>query len=296
MAYRIRRQDKSIEKAVRRIAREQLGKAVNAIEDSDDVAQTVHDVRKRCKKVRGVLRLVRKSFADFAPENRAYRDIAAGLSGPREHQVALQTIDTMLRDIRSESASQSLSICRTLLESDGTARMVQPRLALAEALEQLAQARRRIKDWELDDDGWSAIGPGLSHNYRKAHSAARRIEDGSSAEAYHSLRKALKYHWYHTRLLEKIRPETMRSRAKLAGKLTEILGDHHDLSDLEIQLKPHLEGAERQSIEMVLILARRRRTVLEGQSHELSARLLKKHPADLVSDWQSDWRKWHGRR
>lgn len=296
MAYRIRRQDKSIEKAVRRIAREQLGKAVNAIEDSDDIAQTVHDVRKRCKKVRGLLRLVRQGFDGFDEENRAYRDIAGGLSGPREYQVALHTIDLMLRDIRSESASESLSTCRTLLEADGAAQMVQPRLALSEALDRLASARRRIKDWELDDDGWSAIEPGIGKTYRKAHSAARKIEDGDSAESYHVLRKALKYHWYHTRLLEKIRPDAMRARARMAGRLTEILGDHHDLSDLENRLEPHLEGAQRKSVEMVLILARRRRTVLEGQSHELCAKLLKKRPDDLVSDWQSDWRKWHGRR
>ena len=52
MAYRFRRKDRSVEHALRRIAREQVDKAVTSIDDEEDqTSETIHDVRRRCKKL-----------------------------------------------------------------------------------------------------------------------------------------------------------------------------------------------------------------------------------------------------
>jgi len=58
MPYRFKR-GQSIDTEVRRIVREQIDRAVGEIDDGDlDRHETVHQVSKRCKKVRAVLRVV----------------------------------------------------------------------------------------------------------------------------------------------------------------------------------------------------------------------------------------------
>lgn len=54
----------SIEKGIKRIAHEQLDSAIDELTDDKlDPHDVVHQVRKRCKKLRGLLRLVRLSLA-----------------------------------------------------------------------------------------------------------------------------------------------------------------------------------------------------------------------------------------
>ena len=79
MAYRIRTKDDDVEQAVRRIACEQIDRALAEIDDDGlDFARKVHQVRKRCKKLRGLVRLVRPALDAYGRENAAFRDAAGG--------------------------------------------------------------------------------------------------------------------------------------------------------------------------------------------------------------------------
>jgi hypothetical protein len=94
MGYRFRRDDASVEAGVRRIADEQLGKAVAAL-GGEALHEGVHDARKRVKKLRGLLRLVRPGFKGYAEENRTLRDAARTLSGLRDHAAMIETLDRL---------------------------------------------------------------------------------------------------------------------------------------------------------------------------------------------------------
>ena len=79
MAYKFKASDRTVQRAVRRIAREQIDGALHAIDSSDrDTAR--HEVRKACKKIRALVRLIRPSFSRYARENGEYRDIAGLLA------------------------------------------------------------------------------------------------------------------------------------------------------------------------------------------------------------------------
>ncbi|MEZ4569166.1 MAG: hypothetical protein R2849_02320 [Thermomicrobiales bacterium] len=66
MAYRLE-PDEALDVGVRRIATEQVEKALAELDDSDlDRHATVHQVRKRCKKIRGLLRLVRPGLENYS--------------------------------------------------------------------------------------------------------------------------------------------------------------------------------------------------------------------------------------
>ena len=83
MAYRIRHKDRSAGAAVRRIARQQVEAALACIDGTTgDAGRTLHEVRKRCKKIRALLRLVHPGLDADGAGNAAFRAIAAPL-GPR---------------------------------------------------------------------------------------------------------------------------------------------------------------------------------------------------------------------
>lgn len=302
MAYRLRRKDRSIEKAVRRIAREQIGKALNAIEDCENPAEPVHDIRKHCKKLRGLLRLVRGDFEDYAQENAAFRDIAAHLAAPRTTRVTLTIFDRLRDDMNGTAKGKALADYRGFLAEaiipDTPADT--PAAALDECRALLEDAAQRARKWHLDDDGWSAIRGGLARSYTRGFDRFARlsadVSDGPSASALHDARKDLKDHWYHTRLLENLDPAKMRARARIAHRLTEAMGDHHDLSDFESALNAAGDPRHEELREILLVLARRDRAILEERMRELGAKLLTPAPDALVKDWHGLWKRWRGGR
>ena len=81
------------ETAFRAIALDQLDEALSDLDNPDrDGRSVVHEARRRCKKLRGLLRLVRPVFPEFARENAAIRDAAALLSHLRDAEVLHQTV------------------------------------------------------------------------------------------------------------------------------------------------------------------------------------------------------------
>ncbi|CAE7768809.1 unnamed protein product, partial [Symbiodinium microadriaticum] len=90
--------------ALRRIAREQIDQAIAEIDDKTVPRdEAVHQVRKRCKKIRGLVRLVRPEFEKtYQAENKWYRDIAARLSDVRDAQVLIETYDKLMERYEEE--------------------------------------------------------------------------------------------------------------------------------------------------------------------------------------------------
>ena len=69
--------DETVPEAVRRITDEQVEGAASALErvQEHDLEATVHDCRKRAKKLRGLLRLVRPALGRaYGPANQSFRD------------------------------------------------------------------------------------------------------------------------------------------------------------------------------------------------------------------------------
>ena len=93
MAFRFQPSDETVESAVRRIACAELDAALAAIRAAErPPGRVVHEVRRRCKALRGLIRLVRPAFPSFAAENAALRDIARQLAGVRDGAVLADTL------------------------------------------------------------------------------------------------------------------------------------------------------------------------------------------------------------
>ncbi|APH73095.1 CHAD domain-containing protein [Aquibium oceanicum] len=294
MAYRFKQGDKTVQKGVRRIARRELEKAVADIDDSSmGVSETVHQLRKRCKKLRGLVRLVRPGFSGYAEENAAFREAARTLSDVRDAKVTTRTYDALMKAFTGEVDRTAMAPVRAAL----TARLKDARddHALGARLDLFRQnmiaAQQRARDWTIDDKGFEALGSGLAKTFRRAREAMEEARGDPTPQKMHEWRKRVKYHWYHARLLQPAFCETMAAHRKAAKRLECLLGDHHDLAVFVETLETYeISDGERRGT--VLALAARRQRAIEADAFPLGARLFAESADELVTRWGRWWNIW----
>src|SRR3954462_11066873 len=97
MAYRLDLAA-ALSATLRTVARDQLEAAADGLEQAgDDPVEAVHDARKRLKKTRSLLRLPRPGLRrrDYGADNRAPRDARRALSGARDADVRVETVEKL---------------------------------------------------------------------------------------------------------------------------------------------------------------------------------------------------------
>lgn len=230
---------------VRRVAREQLDQALREIDDRDlNRHEAVHQVRKRCKKLRGLLRLVRPSLGGtYREENIFFRDTARLLSDIRDAQALVECCRNLLADYSELfPASTFAPIEQELIlrRDSSTAGEEEVKDRLAQVRERLKQGRARVAAWPLEEAEFRLLGGGLRKTYARGRKALPQAYACPSAENFHDWRKWVKYHWYHCRLLSNVWPAIMLPRQEQLKLLSGLLGDDHDLAVIiqPLQIEP----------------------------------------------------------
>jgi CHAD domain-containing protein len=297
MAYRFKHGDNSVEAGLRRIALGEIDKAVAEIDNKrQNLDDTVHQVRMHCKKLRGLLCLVRPSFDNYRLENAAYRDAARKLAPVRDAAVMIATYDDLLENYADEIDRAAFAPIRRHLTL--RKKMIAPRPRdiadrLAQFRADVLAARKRARHWQLNDTGFDAIAGGLRKTYTRAEKAFAKSGKHPSTAAFHEWRKRVKYHGYHTRLLAPIWPAPMKAHRKAAERLNDLLGNHHDLALFRqaVTDEPDAFGTPK-VIEVLSGLVQRRQATIEREAFALGTRLLAE-PADaLAARWRDYWETW----
>ena len=297
MSYRFELQDETVQQGARRIAVEQIDKAIQEIDDSAlDVHKTVHQIRKRCKKVRGLIRLVRGAFDGYREENAAFRDAARPLSYVRDSEALLETYDALVEAYEDQIDRPAFASVRRRLT------LRQKEIAdahdldreLADFRAEMTQAAKRARDWRIEAEGFAALAGGLGKTYARARKTMGAAESEGTAEAFHEWRKRIKYHWHHARLLAPSWPGPLKAHRDAADTLSDLLGDHHDLAVLRevVAADPDAFGSAT-SVEALFGLTRARQAVLETEAFHLGAKLLAEPKSALVHRWGRYWATWH---
>lgn len=298
MAYHLKHKDPSIEAGVRRIAKSQIEAAIGEIADDGlDNAGKVHQVRKRCKKLRALVRLVRPAFPDYAAENAAFRDAARSLSGLRDAHVMVETFDKLAgRHGDRFDRRRFQPIRERLLErrraASGEGDLASARLALFR--DEMVEALDRSRGWTLEADGAEAFRGGLRKTLKRAAGALEAARKDPTTETMHALRKRAKYHWYHVRLLKEVWPATMEPLADELDRLGDILGDEHDLAVFQDEVVSLAgDGEDRGAATELRRLAGERRRELQTVGIALADRAfvggaggLAERLADLHDAWR----------
>ncbi|MCW2363320.1 MULTISPECIES: CHAD domain-containing protein [Sphingobium] len=294
MPFRFRSSGTSVEEGFRRIACERLDEALALIRGVEEPpARIVHQLRRTCKAMRGLLRLVRPAFPAYQTENAAFRDIAAMLSGARDSEVLIETLDSL---IDADEARQDWAMLRSHWAAPGHGAAG----AMAEQIEScrapLLAARVRAPTWALTARGEDAILPGLRKTYRQARQAMRALEAVSgtpaAAQASHAWRKHVKYHGQHIRLLSRLNPDLAKRRLARTDRLGDLLGDRHDLDMLIARLRQD-DGllSDPAAAAQLAALAHQRAEALARKAARLGEALLAEKPSDFAANWATPPRR-----
>jgi len=227
-------------KQVRKIARDQVEGAIDLIEAGSDFDKTVHELRRRCKKVRGLLRLVRPNFKAFDAENAQFRDAADSLSATRDAAVMVETyVEALDAPWATPIASADKSRLRRILSKNAAdvAAQQDGTQLLANFAGSMNDALQRIKDWSFKDDGFCLLAPGFRDTYARLRKGMEKAKKSGEAEDFHDWRKDAKYHWFHVSLFKACAPDVLGGRREHLDRLGELLGDHHNLFVLVETLK-----------------------------------------------------------
>lgn len=296
MSYRFE-PDEPVINGVRRIAREQINKAIRTIDASDSsTPNKVHDVRKRCKKLRGVVRIVRPSFPKvYQQENAWFRDTARQLSQLRDAKVMQSTYDLLMEHYAEQVDRAAFASVRRALTAE-RGKLVEredPQQLLQHTRERLQQAADRSEDWTIDHGGYKAISAGLSKTYGRAQAALGAATKDPSPERLHELRKRIKYHWHHCRLLQGVWTPVLKARRVELKRLADLLGDDHDLAVLgeHVEQSPD-QFADPQTVTALAGLINQRRKQIQQEAVPLARRLLAETPDELSARFRTYWKIW----
>lgn len=261
--------------------------------------KTVHETRKALKRLRALLRLLRHELGadEFARENAALGKTAQRLSGARDAEVMLNTLDALIgrhpRKLRKRKGARKLR--RKLLRRQQLIgeRSMEGDLAIERVIAELRQFRAHVEGWDLRrrrDKELLAVG--LRQLYKQGRTRGRRAarNGGENSSAMHDWRKRVKSLRYAAEMLQRPpaghrRADRTNARLKRvahrADELGEMLGEEHDLAVLAAWLNTKANAKASGRKTLLKLIARRRRK-LRKQALRDGQRLYRRSPRKFV--------------
>ncbi|HEX5191156.1 MAG TPA: CHAD domain-containing protein [Solirubrobacteraceae bacterium] len=293
MAY-VLETDEAVRGGIIRCGREQLDRAVSELSSqiAKDPVKAVHSARKAVKRERALLRLVRGSMpADQRRrENGALRDASRELSGARDAEAMLDTLNALAERYVGQLPQRTFDVVSAEFERRrdvARAPLLDSTLADQAAGELLA-VRVRVDDWELRRDGFDALEDGLHRSYRDGRRAFATARADRSMGAWHEWRKRAKDLWYQQRLLRSVAGPAVGGRAKDAHLLSDLLGDIHDLGVLRWALTEKMHAPV--DSDGIVELIDHRSAQLQEEALCIGARVYAERPKQFMRRLRRMWK------
>ena len=276
------KQSSGVADQVRAIAVEQIDKALQAVQANGDFDKTVHTLRKACKKLRALLKLVRPVFEDYEPENAAIKAIADQFSVARDAAVMVETLAGLSHPAAGPVLDRLSERARHLRSQMGEEAL------LASARAQLEDLRQSALEWRFSASGRAIVLPGLRKSYSRFRKGFALAHDLGDSEAIHDWRKAAKTHWYHARLFEPAAPEALAGVVANLERLGTMLGDHHNLAVLANWLDAGVPSGD-EGLEDLRNAIATRQLELANASFDLGRQFVVEAPSALAHRFEQYW-------
>jgi CHAD domain-containing protein len=228
--------------ALKEVILEQIEKSRQQIAESKkDQDSSIHQIRKRQKKIRGALRLCRHSLGEdiYQRENAYFRDLANRLSPFRDAEALIPQVKSLSETSDDKNSRRIIrNLVRNLKKNKSSyfEEHFNPSI-FQEIRKDLDQATERINNLQIKAESFGDLAPSLRKVYKRGYKAFPAAYKDPSPENFHEWRKRVKYLYFHYRLLEKSWPEVLTAFKKETKKLSDYLGDDHDLSVLQEKLE-----------------------------------------------------------
>jgi len=292
---------------LQRLSLHEMEIAVSGFYDGEEAfGEAVHSARKSTKKMRALLRLVRSEIGDkvYKFENKAMRDTARLISGVRSAAVMVNALDdiqvlygSLLAEGTFEETQERLAVNRDRVEARA---MEDPEL-VPRVVANLERAHGRYASWPTDPharvvygtgirDSYATIGPGMKATYRRGRAEMVMAYRAPSPTSFHRWRKRVKYLKHQMEIITPLWPEVVLGMVITLDRMSELLGEDHDLAELLETLsgRPELcpNPVERS---LLRALAEQRRSDLETASRILGRRIYAESPAALKGRFGAYW-------
>ena len=283
---------------MRRVLCEQIDEVAGLLRVRRITDTHIHSARKTLKKARATLRLLRPAVSSrvYERENATLRDVARPLSAARDATVLLNSLDRLAR-LYGGPAKHSIPLAfRRQLSRERTTSRSNVKHQYSERatpIRRLRAAHKHILAARLSAKGWEEIGAGLGRVYHSGRKAMKQAQKTPSPECLHEWRKQAKYLWHQLQLLEPMAPGPIGALADQMHKLSDYLGDDHDLAVLREKVLAHADkfpapggpGA-------LLALIDRCQDRLRARAFFVGRRIYEDRPAEFTNRFARYWRRW----
>jgi CHAD domain-containing protein len=284
---------------MRRIARGQLDEGIEELEGQPNrkLDESVHETRKRLKRLRASLRLERFAVGDdtYRQENAAFRDAGKRLSAPRDARVLIETLDGLCERFGDELPPDHMRLLRNRLKrahQRAVSKLRRDPETLDAVRAELDEARIRSASWTYESDGFEALRPGLQRIYARGRSSMRAAADEPTDEHLHEWRKRAKDLWHALQIVRPADPKRMKKRAKRAHDLSDLLGDDHDLAVMREHVAKTAFPADQEAARTALLsVIDRRRASLQRDAFKLGGRVYARRPKRYAARIGRRWEK-----
>jgi CHAD domain-containing protein len=291
VAYRFKI-DERVEKGFRRIAGEQLAIALAELDAAGGIeAKGVHEFRKALKRLRALVRLASSALDGKCVRRRtkALGEIARLLSDRRDNAVMRDTVAKLTAESDGDTAAALAPLHPWLARLSAENGETFDADDAAEAKRLLLREVKKFSRIRLRGRGFQALEGGLEESYRRARKAIRVVDIEPTDENFHSLRKAVQWHWRQMNLLSRAWPEEFAVRAAAAHELSQVIGDDHDLAVL-IDAVENAEDIPAESKPAILAVCRQRQEALRQTAEPRAARLFAEKPKAFVKRLSVYWK------
>jgi CHAD domain-containing protein len=242
-------QTETLAEGIKRVTMEQLEWGAAGFFDGEELfASAIHESRKSIKRVRSLLRLIRYELPPdvYRYEDRSLQKTGQMISEVRSASAIAATarmIDQMYGEFLAPGAFEEtiakLERRRDILELHA---LEDPNL-VTRVVRTFERAYHRYSSWPTDPearevyglgirDSYEAISPGLTKTYSRGRREMVTAFTRTSPHAFHAWRKRAKYLRHQMEFLAPLWPEAIAAMAVTLDRLGEVLGEDHDLQEL----------------------------------------------------------------
>jgi len=270
--------------------------SIRALKKPERRAEEVHGARKHLKRLRALYQFSSEPLGRelCAKETSFLRDVARNLSAVRDVEVKGSTLEMITRESKlSRSASIEKLQQSWARRRDRLATMAARPGTISVLVSSLSAARRRFDLLPIPEGDWHLVSHALSRSYRRARKGFLAASDPlQNEEALHEWRKRVKALEYQLGVLKKVHRSVAAMSDKL-HRLTEILGDEHDLFVLKASLAESEVGfVKTTTCKRVLATIETRRSKLRNRALKLGEAVFQEKTRQFLERLHERWREW----
>ena len=286
--------------AIDRVTDEQFDVALGIADSpAQDRALAVHSTRKSLKRLRAMLRLVRDVIPEdcYPTDNQVLKLIGLELSAVRDSWVMSQTLgrivphnpatDEALPELVARLESQYRATSRAVLDNEAQ---------IVSIIEQLENAKKRSSRWVVlaNSDAplphaFVSIRPGLERVYKRGRRGLHIVQGSPTDTLLHVWRKRAKYLRHQLEALNVLDPTRLQELEDRLERLTDLLGDDHDLAVLSARLTEDTSLRDGVDVDPVLAAIGHHRHELQAEAVELGATIYVDPTGKFISRLEKLW-------